>query len=151
MRDPSPSFLTRFATREHGTAPVFGVFVGAVVIFLGISIVLIATSDPEEAEPEEVVQVFDDAEFRAANRGRDRATVLAEGPRGYYSAAEIRRRYEIFSNPDEITDRELRDAHRRWARRVADPAYSQPGRARDMVLLLEHAMAFRGLEPHRGF
>lgn len=151
MFEPAARFLTRFATSQKGTAPVMRVFAGAVVIFLGISIVLITTSDPQEAEPVEVAQTFDDSAFRAANRGRDRATVLAEGPRGYFSAAEIRRRYETFSDPAQTTDHELRDAHRRWARRVADPAYSQPGRARDMVLLLEHAMELRGLEPHRGF
>lgn len=142
--------LTHFVTSDRGAVTVSRIFSGAMVIFLGLGIVVYAgfgvdASARVEPTPRELAEQA----FREANAGRDRATVLAEGPRQFFSSEAMRRRYEAFSNTRQTTDDDVRNAHRTWMRRVADHAYSQPGRAADMVLILENALEVRGLEPHR--
>lgn len=140
----------RFALSEAGTLAVTRVFVVGACLALAVTVASIVFV---ERPPEVVVDAQAEAEtvFRLANGGRDRATVLAQGPRGLFSPNEMRRRYDVAANPELTTERRLRDDHRTWVRRIADPSYSQPGRARDMVLILEMAMDARFVEPHRGF
>lgn len=155
MTQTSPSLAARmsaFANSESGTVAVTKVFFGGVVVALAIMLTVMFVWGAD-AEPESTTSPQAEAAeaFRLANRGRDRATVLAEGPRAYFSAEDMRSRYNIFSDPGQSSDSDLRSAHRTWMRRMNDHAYSQPGRATDMVLILEHALNARLLEPHRSF
>jgi len=152
MMNPLPSRLRRFASDDSGTIAVTRMFMIAAALSIGLIVVGVfafgAGATPEQGP---TPQAAAEAAFRAANFGRDRATVLAEGPRQYLTPREMRSRYLIFSDPRQTSDAELRSAHRTWVRRSNDHAYSQPGRAADMVRLLEQALDARALTPHSGF
>lgn len=152
MKNPLHHRLQRFATDDSGTIAVTRMFVIAAALSVGMIVVGVfafgAGAAPEEGPSP---QAAAEAAFRAANYGRDRATVLSEGPRDYFSPTEMRARYTIYSDPSQTDDEELRSAHRTWVRRSNDHAYSQPRRAADMVLILEQALAARALPPHPGF
>ena len=129
--------MVHFITSERGAVTVSRIFAGATGAFLVIAVVAYAgfgVDASQQVEP--TSREIAEQTFRAANNGRDRATVLAEGPRGYFSPEGMRSRYGIFSDPRQTSDGDVRSAHRTWARRMADHAYSQPGRAADMVLIL---------------
>lgn len=142
--------LAHFATDERGTVALNRIFAGLVVFALATTVtaMLVFGSDTPPPEPPNRLEQ-QEAAFRAAHGGLDRGMVLADGPRNFFTREGMRTRYDLFSNPNNRTDTEVRDAHRTWVRRAADHAYSQPGRALDMVLILEQALIARGLEPHR--
>ena len=47
-----------------------------------------------------------------------------------------------------LSEKQLRNQHRKWYKRAADPAYNNPGLARDQVKLIDVAMQARGVTPH---
>lgn len=152
MTNRIPPTLARFATDARGTVAVSKLFVGAVAVAVCVTGIALVGFGADAAAPEPISPFAEaEAAFRAEHYGRDRATVMAEGPRQYFSGDDIRSRYGIFSDPDQTSIDDLRSAHRTWARRMDDHAYSQPGRASDMIMILEHALEARGLEPHDRF
>ncbi len=141
--------LRRFRRDQRGTVAVNRLFMVGAALAIGLTVItMMAFGSGEPTPPPPTTLEQAEAAFREAHMGRDRATVLAEGPRDYFSPSEMRARYVAYVDPGQTDDEALRSAHRTWVRRAAYHAYSQPGRARDMVILLEHALAARGLEPH---
>lgn len=66
--------------------------------------------------------------------------------------------WDTFGNPLRVYDRHmdrtdngLRNQHRKWVNRSNDPDYSNPDRAAEQVLIIETAMAERGVAPHAGY
>lgn len=52
---------------------------------------------------------------------------------------------------DNRSDAQIRNGHRTWSQRAADPDYADPAAARDFVAVFEMALEDRGLEPHAGY
>jgi hypothetical protein len=64
------------------------------------------------------------------------------------SQDQTRARLERYADPGERTDAQLRNAHRTWARRVAEGSYTDLDLAADMAAITEAALRLRGLRPH---
>lgn len=59
-----------------------------------------------------------------------------------------RLRLERHIDPAQRTNAQLRNAHRTWARRVAEGTYVDPDLAADMREITATALRLRGLSPH---
>jgi hypothetical protein len=65
-----------------------------------------------------------------------------------FTETQTRQRLERHLDPAERTNAQLRNAHRTWARRVAEGTYVDPDLAADMRAITEAALRLRGLNPH---
>lgn len=141
--------LAHFAQSEDGAVAADYIFMTASVTAAGFAVVTTLSQGVEGISGEIMAELSNsDLVFMSQNFGRDRATVLMEGPRAFFSPNAMRTRYNVFSDPGQRNDAQVRNAHRTWARRLDDPAYSQPDRATDMVLILEQSLEVRDLQPH---
>lgn len=73
---------------------------------------------------------------------------LMQRPIQSFNETQVRVRLSRHLDPAQRTNAQLRNAHRVWARRVADMRYSDPVMARDMEAITAKALAMRGLRPH---
>lgn len=138
-----------FARDESGAVATDWAFMTASA--MGVTIALISSLNPVTGDVTLglVTQLTEtDFSFRSRNFGQDRQTVLLNETFEDFNNTQVAQRYERFSDPNQRTDAQVRNAHRNWSRRTADPTYQNPGRARDMVTILDMAMDARGIEPH---
>ena len=73
---------------------------------------------------------------------------LLNGQIRTFNDSQTRVRFERYMDPGERTDAQLRNAHRTWARRAADPYYDDPDVAADMFKIIDTAMQLRRVRPH---
>lgn len=141
--------VIRFLRDERGAVAADYIFMTAAVTAAGFA-VLTTLSDGLDGLTNDLASELQTSEiiFMSQNFGLDRAGVLAAGPHEFFSTDGVLLRYDIWSDPSRKTDAQLRNSHRTWARRLADPAYSQPGRAADLVRIMEMAMDVRDVDPH---
>lgn len=146
---PIATRLAQYLRDENGAVTVDYVFMTAAVVGAAFATITALSGGLEDIS-NEIVSELTDSEliFMTQNFGRDRRTVLMEGTREFFSANAMGSRYDIWSDPERKTDTQVRNAHRTWSRRMADPAYSQPARAADLVRILEFSLDARHLEPH---
>lgn len=148
-RFPHAAPVALFLQDESGAVAADYIFMTAAVTAAGFA-VLTTLSDGIDGLSNDIASELETSEiiFMSQNFGRDRAAVLGDGPHEFFSEDGVLLRYDIWSDPDQKTDAQLRNTHRTWSRRVNDPAYSQPGRAADLVRILEMAMDARSVDPH---
>jgi hypothetical protein len=65
-----------------------------------------------------------------------------------FTETQTRVRLERHLDPAQRTNAQLRNAHRTWARRVAEGTYVDPDLAADMRAITAAALRLRGLSPH---
>lgn len=149
IRTPFAAHVARFVKDESGFVTVDYVFMTASVMATTLAVIS-TLSQGVEGISSTIVEELSSSEivFMSHNFGRDRETALREGPRDFFSANAMGNRYNIFSDPAQRTEAQVRNAHRTWSRRMNDVAYSQPGRAADMVRILDQALEVRDIEPH---
>lgn len=149
MRQTLKSRVGAFAADETGAITTDFVVMTAAIMGIGMAAMMVISGGVEDLSGDITNDLAsNDAIFRSGYFGRDRLTVLLEGPRDYVSETTMRNRYTLFSDPSLRTDAQVRNAHRTWSRRLADPAYSNPGNAADWVRILDQALDVRDLEPH---
>jgi hypothetical protein len=73
---------------------------------------------------------------------------LMSGNIRQFTSVQVRQRLATYLDTRERTDAQLRNAHRNWARRAADPTYQDPDLAHDMNAIISAAMELRGVRPH---
>ena len=73
---------------------------------------------------------------------------LMQRPIQSFNETQVRVRLTRHLDPNQRTNAQLRNAHRVWARRVADMRYSDTVMARDMEAITAKALAMRGLRPY---
>jgi hypothetical protein len=111
----------------------------AIAALIGMALVAVTlTMGAERAEPKTVVA--DPVELALAE--------LIARPIQSFDETQIRVRLARHIDPSQRTAAQLRNAHRAWARRVADVSYGDPVLARDMEAITATALALRGLRPH---
>jgi len=143
------SQFTAFLHDESGAVTADYVFMTAAVCAAGVAVLNTASQGIDGLSSELISEIeAADIVFASQHFGRDRLTVLLDGPRSYFSENAMRTRYNRFADPDQRTDAQVRNAHRTWVRRTRDASYSQPDRAEDMVRILDMALEARRLEPH---
>lgn len=148
-RFPLAPQITHFVKDESGIVAADYIFMTASAVATCLSMVSTLTQGTDSLSAGFVNELTNgEIVFMSQNFGRDRATVLMEGNHQFFSANAVMTRYEIWSDPEQKTDEQLRNAHRTWTRRLNDPAYSQPGRAADLVRIFDMAMDARNVEPH---
>lgn len=144
-----PAPIARFLKDESGAVAADYIFMTSAVTAAGFAVLTSLSGGIEDLSGELMSELSNnDLVFMSQHFGRDRVTVLMEGPRERFSPNGMRNRYNIFSDPARRTDAQVRNAHRTWSRRLNDPAYSQPDRAADMVRILDMSLEVRNLEPH---
>lgn len=141
--------IIRFLKDENGAVAADYIFMTSAVTAAGFAALTSVSGGIEDLSANIMAELSSsEIIFMSENFGRDRRTVLAEGPNAFFSPSAVTSRYDIWSDPVQKTEAQLRNSHRTWARRLNDPAYSQPDRAADLVRILEMAMDERGVEPH---
>lgn len=84
--------------------------------------------------------------YEARNFGRSPAEVAQELEMEVMSASRRDSRVERLLNA--LTDTQLRNQHRTWNTRAANPDYDRLALARDQVKLIDVAMDARKVDPH---
>lgn len=129
--------LAGFARSERGGAPVRTGFVVAAI--LGVAVITLSDSFGDQAAAPVAVSVTP----------LDHAMVtLMSLPIRTMDMAQARARLERHADSNQRTAAQLRNAHRIWARRVAEGAYADPDLAADMLAITTQAMILRGIRPH---
>lgn len=146
---PLAARVVQYAKDESGAVAADYIFMTASVTAAGFAVITTLSQGVDDISMDIMTELSEsEVIFMSQHFGRDRVTVLMEGPRERFSANGMRNRYNIFSDPGQRTDAQVRNAHRTWARRIDNPAYSDQARATDMVRILEFSLDARDLEPH---
>jgi hypothetical protein len=132
--------LRPFATSELGAAKTqagFAIAAGLGVILMVGIIALnggpVADRSPPRLSPEEAAL----------------AQMLEAGMQ-QFTPTQASARFDIYMDPSQRTDAQLRNAHRIWAERSGNPAYGEPELAADMFAIIDNALRLRGVRPHDG-
>lgn len=141
--------LRAFLRDDAGAVTTDWAFMTAASLGCALAMITTMSRGPEDLSLSLVAQLTDgDITYRSFNFGRDRLEVLLDGPIESLSDQQVQIRYDRFADATQRTDAQVRNAHRTWSRRLTDPTYSDPARARDMVRILEAAMDLRDIDPH---
>jgi hypothetical protein len=141
--------LRAFAFGESGAVATDWAFMTAASLGCALAVITTVSRGPEDLSLSLVEQLTEgEITYRSFNFGRNRLEVLLEGPIETFSDQQVQIRYDRFTDAAQRTEAQVRNAHRTWMRRLEDPTYSNPGRARDMVRILEAAMDLRSITPH---
>ncbi|MEM9757541.1 MAG: hypothetical protein AAF914_16175, partial [Pseudomonadota bacterium] len=119
-----------FWADDCGAIAVDWVVITAAVVGLAMAVVA-TTSSGVEVLSSDVASEMETRDIRVepapppiSPQDQLRATVVSfSNPEGAV------RRYDRFADPMQTGDRRLRNIHRTWARRAADPNYARPDRA----------------------
>jgi len=127
-----------FFNETSGAAKVEAVFAVLALTAVALVAVYLVMSGPEEeiAPPRDPVEIA--------------MTELLGGQIRQFSPMQARARLNIYLDPSQRTNTQLRNAHRTWTARNADRFYSDPDLANDMAAILDHAMRIRGVRPDAG-
>lgn len=133
---PGPR-LCAFARDERGAAATrTGFAIAAALGVLVVAVTLLLGGGRAEPAP-------------AALSPVDSAMVeLMRVPIRTLNETQTRVRLERLLDPSQRTNAQLRNAHRTWARRVAERNYNDLDLAADMLAIAEAALRLRGLSPH---
>lgn len=129
--------LVAFVRSDIGAAPVrTGVVLAAL---LGVAVITFSFSFGDRPAAPVAVSVAP----------LDHAVVqLMALPMRTMDAAQTRLRLERHADSGQHTAAQLRNAHRTWARRVAQGTYADPDLAADMLAITTQALELRGIRPH---
>lgn len=126
-----------FRKSENGAVASQTGFAIAAVIGVAVVLVFLAMGGGRAAPVPVVIDPFERA-----------VAELMQRPIQSFNETQVRVRLTRHLDPNQRTNAQLRNAHRVWARRVADMRYSDPVMARDMEAITAKALAMRGLRPH---
>ena len=126
-----------FRKSENGAVASQTGFAIAAVIGVAVVLVFLAMGGGRAAPAPVVIDPFERA-----------VAELMQRPIQSFNETQVRVRLTRHLDANQRTNAVLRNAHRVWARRVADRRYSDRVMAREMEVLTAKALAMRGLRPH---
>lgn len=153
--DSQTTFATAqaFLRDESGAITVDWTVMTAGLVGLGLATMSLVSGGIEDLSGDTAAAMADrDIIYESQNFGRDRATVLREGDWQHYTGNQMAGMFNNWSDPEFRTDAQLRNSHRVWSRRAADPnLWANTGQAEDLQAMLGAALDERGLDPHPGY
>lgn len=139
----------RFWTQDSGAVATDWAFMIAAVAGCGVAVVSSLSSGPQDLSDRIATEIAGrDTVFQSQRFGRDRLAMLQNQGMEDLTDNQLVARYTRFTDPQQRTDAQVRNAHRTWSRRVGNPEWQEQARARDMVRILDQAMELRRIEPH---
>ncbi|MEM6609353.1 MAG: hypothetical protein AAF689_12300 [Pseudomonadota bacterium] len=146
------SGVREFLGDEAGAIAVDWVVISATIVAMALAVVAVASNGVESVSDDIVAEVSDDEIiFASQNFGRGYEAYLREADWQSRSGQQQVNLFNTLTDPERRSDAQLRNQHRNWSNRAADPSYSNPGQAADRVAVYELAMDVRGVEPHSGY